>query len=231
MKILALDTSTNACSAALLLDNESIQRHQIAPQEHSNLILPMIDGLMAEAGISLSALDAIAFGRGPGSFVGVRIAASVTQGIAFAGELPVVAVSSLAALAQGSQIEKTLVAFDARMAEVYWGAYCRNEQNIVELLAAEVVCKPEEVSYPQNSDMMDWTGIGTGWDSYKEALSKRMPEVAVKSEILYPEAKNIAILGAYSYQLGEIIGAQDVHPVYIRNQVVRNYQSNPLNLV
>jgi len=231
VKILALDTSTNACSAALLLDNESIQRHQIAPQEHSNLILPMIDELMAEAGISLSALDAIAFGRGPGSFVGVRIAASVTQGIAFASELPVVAVSSLAALAQGTDIEKTLVAFDARMAEVYWGAYSRNEQNIVELLATEVVCKPEEVNYPQKTELVSWIGIGTGWESYKEALSKRLPEVVVKSNILYPEAKNIAILGAYNFRLGDIIGAKDVRPVYIRDQVVKNYHPNPLNLV
>jgi len=225
VKILALDTSTNACSAALMLDNETIQRHQIAPQEHSNLILPMIDELMAEAGTSLSELDAIAFGRGPGSFVGVRIAASVTQGIAFASELPVVAVSSLAALAQGAEFEKTLVTFDARMGEVYWGAYSRTAQNIVELVTEEGVCKPEEVVVPQSTGTASWAGIGTGWDSYKKELSEHLPEVAVQSDFLYPEAKYVAILGAYSYGLGDILGAQDVRPVYIRDRVVRNYHS------
>lgn len=220
MKILALDTSTNACSVALLLGKESIQRHEIAPREQSNLILAMIDELMASAELSLSALDAIAFGRGPGSFVGLRIAASVTQGIAFASELPVVAVSSLAALAQGAPFERLLAAFDARMGEVYWGAYCKNEQNIVVSQSPEVVCKPEKVTCPQNSSTTGWTGIGTGWHAYKKTLSNRLPEVVVPSGIMYPQAKDIAILGEHGFRLGEFMSATDVQPIYIRDQVV-----------
>jgi len=221
VKILALDTSTNACSVALLVENESLQRHEIAPREHSNLILPMIDELMAAAELSPSALDAIAFGRGPGSFVGLRIAASVTQGIAFASDLPVVAISSLAALAQGARYERTLVAFDARMGEVYWGVYARNAQNVVESLTAEVVCKPEKVAYPQHTAGITWTGVGTGWQAYKKELSKRLPEVEIPPGVLYPQAKDIAFLGVHKFGLGEFMAAQEVQPIYIRNQVVK----------
>ncbi len=222
MKILALDTATNACSAALLLDGSSIQRYQIAPREHSSLILAMLDELMAEAGVSLSTLDAIAFGQGPGSFVGLRIAASVTQGIAFSHELPVVPVSSLAALAQGSGFDNTLTAFDARMGEVYWGAYSRNSDNIMELVGVEMVCKPGQVICPGNTDMTRWAGVGTGWSAYEKELTKQLPGVVYQADILYPEAKDIAILGANRLKLGGAVAAQDVQPVYIRNQVAKS---------
>jgi tRNA threonylcarbamoyladenosine biosynthesis protein TsaB len=122
MKLLAIDTATEACSAAIYIDGETVQRYRIAPREHSHIILPMIDELLAETGCYLSAMSAIAFGRGPGSFMGVRIAAGVTQGIAFAHDLPVVPVSTLAAIAQTAhvqtQAEKVLAAIDARMNEV-----------------------------------------------------------------------------------------------------------------
>ncbi len=127
MKLLAIDTSTDACSAALWLNGEVRQRYQVAPREHGQLILPMIESLLAEAGLALTQLDTLAFGRGPGGFTGVRIANSVIQGLAFGADLPVVPISSLAALAQGAYTEmgtpQILAAIDARIGEVYWGAY------------------------------------------------------------------------------------------------------------
>ena len=123
MKILALDTSTEACSAALLIDTEIHQRYEVAPREHGALILPMIETLLSEAGCAPTQLDALAFGRGPGAFVGVRIATGVAQGIAFAADLPVIPVSSLAAMAQSVEHGNVYSAIDARMNEVYWGAY------------------------------------------------------------------------------------------------------------
>ena len=127
MKILAIDTSTEACSAALLIDGDLQGVYKLAPREHSLLILKMIDGLLSDAGITVSELDAIAFGRGPGSFMGLRIAAGVVQGIAYAHELPVIPVSTLKAIAQRASEETrhqhVLAAIDARMDEVYWAAY------------------------------------------------------------------------------------------------------------
>ena len=142
MKILALDTATEACSAALLSGDGSVyERHDIAPRRHAELILPMVDGILTEAGLGLNDLDAIAFGRGPGAFTGVRIAAGVTQGLALGAGLPVIPVSSLAALAQPALGKAAIVlpAIDARMGEVYWAAYESDQDGLVTALAGEQV--------------------------------------------------------------------------------------------
>ena len=129
MKILALDTATEACSAALWLDGEVIERYAYAPREHNQLILPMLNGLLADAGVTLAGLDALAFGRGPGSFTGVRIATGVVQGIAYAASLPVAPVSTLAAMALEAIGETgdefAMPCIDARMGVVYWSVYRR----------------------------------------------------------------------------------------------------------
>ncbi|HED40783.1 MAG TPA: tRNA (adenosine(37)-N6)-threonylcarbamoyltransferase complex dimerization subunit type 1 TsaB, partial [Chromatiales bacterium] len=130
MKLLAIDTATEACSAALSINGEISERYEIAPRQHATLILPMIDSLLSEAGITLAQMDAIAFGRGPGAFTGVRIGVGVVQGLAFSIERPVVPVSSLAAMAYGAMAKfnatNVLAGIDARMGEVYWGAYQRS---------------------------------------------------------------------------------------------------------
>ena len=135
--LLAIETSTPACSAALSIDGVVIERYALAPRQHAVLILPMIESLLLEAGISVAQLDALAFGRGPGSFTGVRIAASVIQGIAFAADLPVLPVSTLATLALGGMriTDKTQVmaALDARKSEIYWGCYTAAEDGAVVL--------------------------------------------------------------------------------------------------
>ncbi|HEY9147572.1 MAG TPA: tRNA (adenosine(37)-N6)-threonylcarbamoyltransferase complex dimerization subunit type 1 TsaB, partial [Gammaproteobacteria bacterium] len=174
MKLLAIETATEACSVALYLDGEVRESYRLAPREHARLVLAMADGLLAEASLQPSQLDAVAFSRGPGAFTGVRIATSVVQGIAFAAELPVVPVSTLAALAQGGCREfgwqHIAAAIDARMDEVYWGVYeCID--GLVQPRQAERVCQPGTVPTLQGEG---WYGIGSGWAAYGDALKARL---------------------------------------------------------
>ncbi|VAW90488.1 tRNA threonylcarbamoyladenosine biosynthesis protein TsaB, partial [hydrothermal vent metagenome] len=174
MKLLAIDTSTEACSAALSIDGEISEHYEIAPRKHAELILPMIDKLLVDAGCTLAQMDAIAFGRGPGAFTGVRIGTGVVQGLAFSIDCPVVPVSSLAAMAYGVMAEykadNVLAGIDARMAEVYWGAYQRSANGGVQLLDEESVCKPDETFIPVSGS---WIGAGTAWQTYGDELAAR----------------------------------------------------------
>jgi len=230
MKILAIDTSTEACSAALLIDGEISQRYQVAPRQHAELILGMCDELLSEKNIKLNELDAIAFDRGPGAFTGVRIATGVVQGIAFAHELPVIAVSSLAAIAfEAFRTEKTthvMAAIDARMDEVYWACYECSEQGVKEVVN-EQVCKPEQVMLP-NSDL--WFGLGSGWDTYQQTLSNTARDFVNKIDgSVFPQAKAIAVLAEIAYQRGEALPASQALPVYLRDNVAKKKsQQKPL---
>jgi len=215
MIILALETATEACSAALFIDGEVRERFQIAPRGHSDLILPMIDELFAEAGIGLNRVDAVAFGRGPGAFTGVRIAVGVTQGITFAADLPAVPVSTLAAVAQGMDAERVLVAMDARMNEVYWGAYERNPAGLVIVTGEERISPPEAVALPAPGD---WFGAGSGWGAYREALTAHCPVRAFDANAL-PHAGAVARLGAAAFAAGEAVSPEQALPVYLRDEV------------
>lgn len=222
MKILALDTSTEACSAALLIDSDIRERFQIAPREHGALILPMIEQLLVEAAISLTQLDALAFGRGPGAFVGVRIATGVAQGIAFAADLPVVPVSSLAALALGVEQPCVYSAIDARMNEVYWGAYRKNTAGLVELQGEETVCPPQAVMPSQlGSEAEKWYGVGTGWGVYASVLQKQVGGVAGYDANRYPQAMHIARLGRHELLQGRAVEATKATPTYLRDNVAK----------
>ena len=222
MKILAIDTATEACSAALYIDGDIDQQYRVAPREHSHIILPMIDQLLGQAGVGLPDLDALAFGRGPGSFMGVRIAAGVVQGIAFAWRLPVVPVSTLAAIAQTANTESgaahVLAAIDARMNEVYWGAYSLSEDSCMQLVGEECVIKPEQVAVPLERD---WTGAGTGWAAYADQLHAAIAPVeptAVLDNCL-PSAAAIARLAVADFQAGRHVPASKAVPVYLRDNV------------
>ena len=221
MKLLALDTSTEACSAALYVDGRVSVRFQMAPREHSKLILEMLDSLLAEAQLQPAALDALAYGRGPGSFTGVRIAAATVQGIALGLDLPVVPVSSLAALAQGMHrehgSERVLTAIDARMSEVYWASYCLGADGLMELNGDERVLAPQEVPIPAGEG---WHGTGSGWESYGDLLAQRFHEhlVSVYPE-RYPSAEDIAVLGAAGLRRGRGLRAERALPVYLRDRV------------
>jgi tRNA threonylcarbamoyladenosine biosynthesis protein TsaB len=224
MKILALDTSTEACSAALLIDAEIRQRYQVAPREHGALILPMLDELLSEAGLAPTQLDAIAFGCGPGAFVGVRIATGVAQGIAYAADLPVVPVSSLAALAQGIEHAYVYCAIDARMNEVYWGAYGKNSAGIVELLGEETVCPPEAVmSYLPGVPVAEneWYGVGSGWGTYGEILQKQVGNLKIFEANKYPQASHIAHIARHEFLQGHVVEPANAKPKYLRNNVAK----------
>lgn len=219
MKLLALDTSTEACSVALLIADQVYEHFTISPQGHSGLILNMLDAILAEAGISLNAIDALAFGRGPGSFTGVRIGAGITQGIAFAYDLPVVPVSSLAALAQASGAKKSLAAIDARMGEVYWGVYEKGIENLVILTGTERVCAPQMVPLMKDDG---WLGVGTGWGAYGDKLCAHLGGTVSGWEAEhYPRANAIAQLGAAAFARSEAVVAEDALPLYLRNNVAR----------
>lgn len=219
MKLLAVETSTEACSAALLIANEIHERFALSPQGHSDLILNMLDALLAEAGIILTAIDALAFGQGPGSFTGVRIGAGVVQGIAFAHDLPVLPISSLAALAQASGAKKVLAAIDARMGEVYWGAYTRGKEGLVMPTAAEQVCAPQAVPLVEGKG---WFGAGTGWGAYSDTLCQRLGKgVSGWQAEHYPRACAVVQLGAAAFSKGEMVVAEQALPVYLRDNVVK----------
>lgn len=224
MKILAIDTSTEACSAALNIDNQIITQFEIAPQGHSELILEQCDKLLAKANLIPSQLDAIAFGRGPGSFTGLRIAAGVTQGIAFAADLPVIGISTLAAQAQkvssSHPDQQYFSAIDARMKEIYWGIYQLGDNQLVELRGIENISGPSEITFHDTDSVI---GVGSAWKEYSSEM-----EIALKSSKIkhiypkiLPSAEEIALLAAYRLQRGEVLEANKAIPVYLRNNVAK----------
>jgi len=215
--LLALDTATEACSVALLHQGRTLSHYEVIPRLHAQRLLPMIQSLLAEAGIALSAVDALAFGRGPGAFTGVRIAVGVVQGLAFALERPVLPVSNLAVIAQRAWREQgasqVAVAIDARMDEVYWGCYAE-QAGEMRLLGLEAVLAPEQVSLPRVTEGA-WFGAGTGW-----AYAARLPvQVQAQDAGLLPHAQDLLTLAQYAWQRGEAVIADDAQPVYLRDKV------------
>ena len=235
MKILALDTSTEACSAALYIDGEITSQYQLAPREHSRLILKMIDDLLAAEKLAVSSLDAIAFGRGPGSFMGLRIAAGVVQGIAFAHDIPVISVSTLKVIAQRAfeqtQSRHVIATIDARMDEVYWAAYILDESNLADLqwrlVSDECVVSPDKVYLSEvlADKNVDWVGAGSGWNSYTDRL---LTDGFALKEILpecLPAAEQIVKLAVEDLKTGNTVSAAEAIPVYIRNDVAKKPKS------
>ncbi|MGV6395801.1 tRNA (adenosine(37)-N6)-threonylcarbamoyltransferase complex dimerization subunit type 1 TsaB [Pseudomonas caspiana] len=215
--LLALDTATEACSVALLHDGKVLSHYEVIPRLHAQRLLPMIKTIMAEAGIGLSALDAIAFGRGPGAFTGVRIAIGVVQGLAFALERPVLPVSNLAVLAQRAMREhgahQVASAIDARMDEVYWGCYRETDGEML-LMGGEAVLPPEQVGLPADASGQ-WFGSGTGW-----GYADRIPVVLSGQDAsMLPHAQDLLTLATFAWHRGEAIVADDAQPVYLRDKV------------
>jgi len=223
MKLLAIETATEACSAALMIDGEIALRYEIKPRGHSELILTMMDQLLAEAGLRPTQLDAIAFGRGPGSFTGVRIATGIAQGAAFGADLPVVPVSTLAALAQRGYRQKgephLLPAYDARMGELYWAAYKVGEDGLVRPVIEEEVAAAERVRLPLDDD---WYGVGSGWGVAGAVLASRLGDdlLGYQAE-MFCSAHDVAQLAAAAFEQGLAVAPEAALPVYLRNQVAK----------
>jgi tRNA threonylcarbamoyladenosine biosynthesis protein TsaB len=221
MKILAIDTASEACSAALLLDDKVHERFEVQPRKHGALILGMMDDLLSGAGLRLRELDALAFGRGPGAFTGVRIATGVAQGAAFGADLPLLPVSTLAALAQRHFREtgarRVMAAFDARMGELYWGAYQIDATGIARLAGEEQVGYPEAITLPAGDG---WVGVGHGWGAHGDVLCRRMGSRLVEFvPDLLCSAYDVAVLAGEAFEAGKGVPAEQGLPVYLRDRV------------
>jgi tRNA threonylcarbamoyladenosine biosynthesis protein TsaB len=222
LKLLALETSTEACSVAISLDGKIHERIDHG-QHHSDVILGMVKEVLAESGLSLKQLDAIAFSRGPGSFTSLRIGAGVAQGLAFGADLPVIPVSSLAVLAQSVDALKVLAAFDARMNQVYWGAYVRNAKGLVESVGNEIVIAPVDVPFPEGQG---WVGAGSGWDVYADLLTRKLGGCLTEWRAkVFPTSRAVATLGAAAFAAGQAVSPEQAIPVYIRDEVAVKQKS------
>lgn len=222
--LLALDTSTEACSVALWHKGEKTHLDELAQRTHTKRILPMVDELLANSGINLKQLDALAFGRGPGSFTGVRVGAGIAQGLALGADLPVIAVSNLTAMVQAAfelhQAENVAATIDARMNEVYFSQVKREKVQSVfgeffqwSPVIEEQVCQPEKV-LEQFSDLTAYR-VGTGWAAYPQFKDSGLEG----SDIILPSAQYMLELALTDYAQNKVISALEIEPVYLRNEV------------
>ena len=216
MRILALETSTEYCSVALWQDGAVIERCELIGQKHSEVLIEMLNELLCAADVKLTQLDGIAFGMGPGSFTGVRIACAVTQGLAFGANLPVVGVCTLQALAEASGQPRVIAALDARMGEIYHAVYEKHD-DLWTTVSEPCLCKPEDAPL-----MMDenWFGAGSGFAAHGAALQARYAgQLRVADGTLIPQAAAIAALGAAQFKLGRGVDAAEALPLYLRDKV------------
>ena len=213
IKILAFDTSLDLCSVAISVDAEIIGRQESARQNHNRLLLPMIENLLRQANLQLKDLDVIAFGCGPGSFTGIRLATSIAQGLAFGANLPVLPLSSLQILAQtvydkyGHQ--QVLTALDARMQQIYWGAYVE-KNGLMTAVIPDAILVPTKVSCPYSGD---WVGAGDGWQAFKDELCAILPVKTIIYE--QPEARSMIGLARFLYESKKAVMPKDAVPIYL----------------
>lgn len=218
-RILALETAGETCSVALLDGSEVLEKFEVAPRKQTERVLPMVRAVLAEAGLTLAQLDGIAFGHGPGAFTGVRVAAAVTQGLAFSADLPVIGVSTLAACAlsvQSRQPSPAVIAvFDARMGEVYLGAF-NVADNQVSAVREDGLYSPDALPpLPQ----APWLIVGSGL-LYQQALLQRYGAHHCIADV-HPHAQAVARLSLSGFERGEGVSAELAQPVYLRDQVIQ----------
>lgn len=223
MKLLALDTSSLACSVALQFDGTIIERHEEQARAHTRLLLPMIESVLEEAGITLPELDAIVLGNGPGSFIGMRIAASVAQGLAFGSGLKIVPVSSLAAVAAQVFAEQdaveVVVAQDAHMHEVYLGIYRRDADGMPIAAGAEHLHGLGKIDACGTDLDGSRVAAGFGWQRYPDLLAANQDCFTTVAEVLHPQARHLLALGAAGLANGLAVAPQDIVPAYLRQKV------------
>lgn len=217
--LLAIETTTPACSAALSYGSTVIERFELAPRQHTNLILPMIESLLEQAGVTRSQLDGIAFGKGPGSFMGTRLALGIAQGLGYALDKPLFPVSTLQILAQTAYeqfgLEAVIAGWDARMQELYWGAYALKEGLMCE-------CRPDVLQAPGDLqiDVGDAALVGNAWDMYNDELPKALLSAAstIKTDC-YPHAASLLSIAKKAFLSKEGVNPLAIEPVYFREAV------------
>lgn len=219
MKLLAFETATEACSVAVYVDGQVLERFELAPRRHAELSLPWAEQLLAEAGIVRSQLDAIALGRGPGAFTGVRLAIAIAQGIALALDRPLLPVSTLQALALRAPAEapQVLASIDARMGEVYAARYVRAGDGLL-LQGSEAVLAPDAVQLPDDGTL--WHGVGSGFAAADAHLATRLRSRlhSVDAQAL-PRASDVLKIAVPAFARGEAIAPELVQPAYLRDNV------------
>ena len=223
MKLLALDTSSDACTVAVQDGETLFSRHEIAERTHTARLLPMIRETLEEARFGFVDLDAVVLGNGPGSFIGMRIAASVAQGIAFAAGLPVVPVSSMAALAvevfDNTDASFAAIAQDAHMEEVYFGLYRRSSTQLAEPVAAERLARQEPLAELQDLGSGETVAAGAGWQRYPDLAAHNAAYLEVDAALVVPRARDVLRLGAIAFREGRTIVPDAVDPAYLRQKV------------
>lgn len=232
LTLLALDTSTEACSVALLYNGEKTYLNELAQRTHAKRILPMVDEILTDSGLKLNQLDALAFGRGPGSFTGVRVGVAIAQGLALGTDLPVIPISNLTAMAQAAfelyQAENVAAAIDARMNEVYFSQLVREKKCtdfgqffVWKNLIPEQVCSPEKAlvqlanSTALNIATSTALRVGTGWNAYAQFATKGL----TGSDIELPDARYMLELARVEWLQQKTISALEIEPIYLRNEV------------
>ncbi|MGQ0528681.1 MAG: tRNA (adenosine(37)-N6)-threonylcarbamoyltransferase complex dimerization subunit type 1 TsaB [Panacagrimonas sp.] len=221
MRLLALDTATEACSAALWLDGQVLARFELAGRTHTQRMLPMIHELMAQAGLRFAQLDGLVCGVGPGSFAGVRIGVGFVKGLALSLDRPVVAISSLQLLAQAAMKQgasQVLTAIDARMDEVYFASFVRDQDGLAQAHTPACVLAPDRVDAP--AGLGSWHAIGTGWGTYESVLRERLAVTidGVDGAAL-PQAEHAFALALPGFERGDVISADALAPIYLRDKV------------
>lgn len=224
MKILALDTSTEYCSVALRVDTEIDARETRAGQRHSELVLGMIDELLTARDLTVRDLDGIAFGEGPGSFTGLRIACGVVQGLAFGANVPVAGIGTLLAMAEGSGAERVVCCVDARVHEIYHAAYERRG-GAWYAIREPAICAP--AAAPELSGE-DWLACGSGFRAYGDVLEKQYAGRLSRIDLaLYPHARDIAALAMPAFEAGRVMRADEAAPLYLRDKVALRIDERP----
>lgn len=222
-RILAFDTSCESCSVALLVDGDVFSDHQHVPRQHTKLLLPMIDGVLAQAALTVKDLDAVAFGVGPGSFTGLRITAGVAQGLGLGANKPLLPISTLATLAEQAYqkwgVERVFAGLDARMNELYWAAYQRSAEGWY-ALTLEQVSGPDLIDIPEVEELQhEWVGIGPAW-KYQTLLPELITAPVIKIDAdSEPQALAMLALAEIALAQGKTIGADEVLPTYLRDNV------------
>lgn len=220
MNLLAIDTSSNACSVAVQFDGQVTENHVIEPREHTRILMPMISSMLGSRAVS--ELDAIVLGNGPGSFIGMRIGASVAQGMAYGAGLKIVPVSSLAAVAAQCMVEESAgavaVAQDARMDEIYLGFYKRDGAGLPVLAGMEAIAPADSLPWPDGEGGR-WTAAGEGWQRYPALLDAGSAFLEGVSTVRVPRARYLLGVGRVALERGHAIEPENLQPAYLRTQV------------
>ena len=221
-RILAIDTATEACSVALLNQGRQFAHFELCAREHTQRILPLVQQILQDGGVSLTDLDALAFGRGPGSFTGVRIGIGIAQGLSLGASLPLIGVSTLMTMAQGAWrlhgATRVLAAIDARMGEVYWAEYQRDEHGVWHGEASEAVLKPEAAAVRMAALSGEWACVGTGWQAWPQ-LRENSELTLTVTDVTLPHAEDMLPLAERALACGQTVTAEHAEPTYLRNEV------------